>query len=115
MTDFGADELRDFMRLRRMREGGYFESEGSVPMPEIVADGEGPDDGWLPGQAEQTFHCSVCKAAIGEPTHCSDCFFIESENDAPAPRPMGVTQYYCQDCGQKEDATGRCSNCWGGA
>ncbi|KKK49403.1 hypothetical protein LCGC14_3135410, partial [marine sediment metagenome] len=39
MTEFGADEIRDLTRLKNMREGGYFESEGSVPMPEIVADG----------------------------------------------------------------------------
>lgn len=42
MADFGTDELRDLTRLKKMREGGYFESEGSVPMPEIVADGEEP-------------------------------------------------------------------------
>ena len=39
MADFGTDELHDLTRLKKMREGGYFESEGSVPMPEIVADG----------------------------------------------------------------------------
>ncbi|KKL53366.1 hypothetical protein LCGC14_2276150 [marine sediment metagenome] len=39
MTEFGADEIRDFTKLKRLREAGYFESEGSVPMPEIVADG----------------------------------------------------------------------------
>ena len=39
MADFGVDELRDLTRLKKMREGGYFESNGSVPMPEIVADG----------------------------------------------------------------------------
>ncbi|KKL59208.1 hypothetical protein LCGC14_2217640, partial [marine sediment metagenome] len=32
MADFGVDELRDLTRLKKMREGGYFESEGSVPM-----------------------------------------------------------------------------------
>ena len=40
MTEFGADEIRDFTKLKRLREAGYYESEGSVPMPEIVADGE---------------------------------------------------------------------------
>ena len=40
MADFGTDELSALTRLKRMREGGYFESEGSVPMPEIVADGD---------------------------------------------------------------------------
>ena len=40
MSDFGTDELSALTRLKRMREGGYFESEGSVPMPEIVADGD---------------------------------------------------------------------------
>jgi len=39
VADFGVDELRDLTRLKKMREGGYFESNGSVPMPEIVADG----------------------------------------------------------------------------
>ncbi len=39
MTEFAADELRDFIRMRDMRAAGYYESEGSVPMPEIVADG----------------------------------------------------------------------------
>ena len=42
MSDFGVDELDALTRLKKMREGGYFESEGSVPMPEIVADGEEP-------------------------------------------------------------------------
>ena len=47
MSEFDADEIRDFTKLKRLREAGYFQSNGSVPMPEIMADGEGPDDGWL--------------------------------------------------------------------
>ncbi|KKL84584.1 hypothetical protein LCGC14_1963210 [marine sediment metagenome] len=42
MTEFSADEIRDFTKLKRLREAGYFESEGSVPMPEIITDGEEP-------------------------------------------------------------------------
>jgi len=40
MSDFGTDELKDFTRLKRMREGGYFESDGSVPMPEFTGPNE---------------------------------------------------------------------------
>jgi len=36
MTEFGADEIRDFTKLKRLREAGYFQSEGSVPMPEFT-------------------------------------------------------------------------------
>lgn len=47
MAEFEAGELEDFTRMRDMRDAGYYEAEGSVPMPDIEADGEGPDDGWL--------------------------------------------------------------------
>ena len=36
MAEFAADEIRDFTKLKRLREAGYFESEGSVPMPEFT-------------------------------------------------------------------------------
>ena len=40
MTDFSTDETCDFTRLKKMREAGYFESEGSVPMPEFTGPSE---------------------------------------------------------------------------
>ena len=40
MTDFSTNETCDFTRMKKMREGGYFESDGSVPMPEFTGPSE---------------------------------------------------------------------------
>ena len=118
MSDFTAQELEALLRLKRMREAGYFESKGSVPMPEIVADGEGPDDGWLPDYkypeyaheyedkereaftriagAKKPSFCEYC----GETLHCLAC------------RGAGLG-HHCQTCGQKDNSVGYCPSCSG--
>ncbi|KKM85528.1 hypothetical protein LCGC14_1288180 [marine sediment metagenome] len=122
MVDFTSRELANILRMKAMREGGYYEADGSVEVPEIVADGEGPDDGWLPGrplrcdgtspQGAQRLHEAVmntesgCAAPPDNPTFCTDCGVCMGGG------PGSYCQGYCQACGQKEDVAGRCPSCW---
>ena len=89
MVNFTSGEIANLLRMKAMREGGYYETDGSVPVPEIAADGEGPDDGWLPkptyGYEYTTLFCANCsretqhgQVAVfentGEPVfHCNIC------------------------------------------
>ena len=94
MSDFGADEIRDFTKLKRLREAGYFESKGSVPIPEIVADGEGPDDGWLPGRRVATHARKYAHTNM----FCTNCDRMTQHGQVATYENTGQPVFHCNIC-----------------
>jgi len=135
LAEFTPDQIRDWQRMRDMRNAGYYESEGSEPMPVIVADGgEEALHDLLRERSDNTstgcFHCrritvhrTVAVNDVGNPvrhcTVCCTCHLCYMSPDGQerlhqavmetgsnlSPPPENPT--YCEDCG----AMLRCGVC----
>ncbi len=85
-----VDQLR---LMRRAYRRGFFTEATTVPLPEIVADGRGPDD-WLHGSRESACSpdgsyrrgsaFSVAADLQGQP-FCARCGVLHSSSGAPCP------------------------------
>ena len=85
---------RRLMMLKRAREAGYFDEEPTEKMPEVTADGHGPDDGWLrepPPERHPGAHNSY-GSVRGTPV---------LPREAPRPLPLQPRQW----CGNCEEET----------
>lgn len=93
MTEFGADEIRDFTKLKRLREAGYFESEGSVPMPEIVADG---GEGALQDLLSARSHHARTYAHTN--MFCTNCDRMTQHGQVATYENTGQPVFHCNFC-----------------
>lgn len=83
--------------MKRARENYYWATDKRVPVPEIEADGEGPDDGWLRAAEE-----------YARPMSCQPRSPSYSERN---PNPGGNTATAHGMAAQQYDTTLPCHNC----
>jgi len=81
--------------LKRAREAGYFDEEPTEKMPEVMADGYGPDDGWLkepPPDSTNAAEVYKGQGFGGTPV---------LPRDAPDPHPASPSSQWCGTCEKK--------------
>ena len=105
-TDAKVRKLQERLEiLRRAREDGFFDEKRTEPIPEIIADGKGPDDRVRPSPFVKN---------QAPPEHGERCPHAGGNALEALPKPQETTRIWCHNCDAQtnHNSYGRGSPTW---